>query len=149
MERGISAPWRKSPSGITSSSRPPRAVQSRRASSSSLSDWLSHSARFRPRSQPSRMIAATSRPLPQPVPSPSIQPRRKRTGADRVSPSSVRVMSSRVLVTATLDSLPAGTDPVTRREMAVMGLARQYDAFELGVRQETVRHDAFRQHGAV
>ena len=33
------------------------------------------------------MMAATCRPLPQPVPSPSIQPRRKRTGSDRVSPS--------------------------------------------------------------
>ena len=33
------------------------------------------------------MMAATWRPLPQPVPSPSIQPRRNRTGSDRVSPS--------------------------------------------------------------
>ena len=66
---------------------PPIAAQSRRASSSSLSEADSHSARRRPRSQWSRMMAATWRPLPQPVPSPSIQPRRKRTGADRASPS--------------------------------------------------------------
>ena len=68
---------------------PPIAAQSRRASSSSLSEADSHSARRRPRSQWSRMMAATWRPLPQPVPSPSIQPRRKRTGADRASPSPV------------------------------------------------------------
>ena len=85
----VSAPWRTLPRGITSSSRPPTAVQSRRVSSSSLSDWLSQSARLRPRSHWSRMMAATSRPLPTPVPSPSIQPRRKRTGADSVSPSTV------------------------------------------------------------
>ena len=86
---GISIPWRKLPSGMTSLSSPPSAVQSRRASSSSLSDCESQSAFFRPRSRLSRMIAATCRPLPQPVPSPSIQPRRKRTGSDRVSPSAV------------------------------------------------------------
>ncbi len=53
----------------------------------SLSDCESHRARFRPRSQRSSMTAAICRPLPAPVPSPSIQPRRKRTGAERVSPS--------------------------------------------------------------
>ena len=49
---GMSAPWRTFPRGITSSSHPPTAVQSRRASSSSLSDWESQSARVRPSPQP-------------------------------------------------------------------------------------------------
>ena len=94
-------------------------------------------------------MAATWRPLPQPVPSPSIQPRRKRTSAAHRLAVVREGDVALVLAAATLDGLPAGTDPVARREMAVMGVARQDDAFELCVRQETVRHDAFRQHGAV
>ena len=56
---------------------------------------------------------------------------------------------ARVPVAAALDGLPAGTDPVACSQVATVGLARQYDAFELGVRQKAVRDDAFRQHGAV
>ena len=54
-----------------------------------------------------------------------------------------------VVVAAALDNLPAGADPVACREVALVGLARQDDALELRVRQETLRHDAVRQHGAV
>ena len=49
--------------GKTSASRPPTAHQSRRASSSSLSDCESQSARLRPRSHWSRTMAATCLPF--------------------------------------------------------------------------------------
>ena len=60
--------------------RPPRAVQSRWASSISLSEADSQSALRVPCSQRSRMMPVTWRPFPQPVPSPSIQPRRSAVG---------------------------------------------------------------------
>ena len=148
-------PCRKLPSGMTSLSSPPNAVQSRRASSSSLSDCDSQSAFFRPRRRLSRMMAATCLPFPQPVPSPSIQPRRKRTGSDRVSPSWVdegRIdlgpLIVAVLELAAVDGFPLGADAVFGREMPGMGLARQDDALELGVRQQAIGDDALRQHRA-
>jgi hypothetical protein len=64
---------------------PPTAIQSRRASSISLSDLEIQTARRRPRSQWSRRIAATCRPLPAPVPSPRNQPRRNRTASASAS----------------------------------------------------------------
>ena len=151
-ECGISAPWRNLPSGMTSSSRPPSAVQSRRASSTSLSDCESQSARLRPRSQLSSTMAATWRPLPAPVPSPSIQPRRNRTGAESVSPSSVTKAVSilfAVLVAAAVDGLPARADAVVGGEVARMGLPRQHHALELGVGQQPVGHHALGTNGAV
>ena len=148
---GISAPWRNLPSGMTSSSRPPSAVQSRRASSTSLSDCESQSARRRPRSQWSSTMAATWRPLPAPVPSPSIQPRRNRTGADSTSPSPVTESESTAspIVVAALDGLPSRADAVVGGEVARMGLAREHHALELGVGEEPVGHHALGQHRPV
>ena len=60
----------------------PSSRQSRRASSTRRADWEIHSARLEPRSQRSRITAAAWRPLPQPVPSPSIQPWRNWTGSE-------------------------------------------------------------------
>ena len=54
-----------------------------------------------------------------------------------------------VVLRAALHGLPARTDAVVRGEMAGVGLARKDDAFELGVRQEPVRHHAFGQHRPV
>ena len=54
-----------------------------------------------------------------------------------------------VLLRAALQRLPAGTDAVVGGEMAIMGLAREHDAFELGVGQQPVRHHAFGQHRPV
>ncbi len=50
-----------------------------------------------------------------------------------------------ILATA-VDGLPLGADAVLRGEMARMGLARQYDALQLRVRQEAVRDHPLRQH---
>ena len=163
---GMSAPWRTLASGITSSSRPPMAVQSRRVSSSSLSDWLSQSARSRPRSSWSRTMAATCLPLPQPVPSPSIQPRRKRTGvrqrlivaraivaAVRMCMTSVTIVIAVIAAVAlavdAVDGLPSGPDAVERGEMALVGLAGEDDALKLGIGQEPLGHDPGGQHRTV
>ena len=153
---GISAPWRNLPNGMMSASLPPIAAQSRRASSSSLSEADSHSARWRPRSQWSRMMRATWRPLPQPVPSPSIQPRRKRTGADSTSAVAggirIRFKTGACCVSVigglrdaiaviifivgnTRDGLPALADAIERGKMAAMGLTGEDDTFELGRRR--------------
>ena len=101
------------------------------------------------------MMAATSRPLPQPVPSPSIQPRRKRTGSDRVSPSARDERGVDLFLVAVVVSLQRWTvshwEPIrySRRQVPGMGLARQHDALELGVRQQAVGDDALRQHRPV
>ena len=79
---------------MSRSSRP-ISRQSRRASSTRRADWLIQSARFVPRSQRSRTMAAAWRPLPQPVPSPSIQPCRNRTGSE--SGASISMVESRAL----------------------------------------------------
>ena len=75
----------------------PSADQSRCASSISLSDLLIHTALRRPWSQLSRMIAADWRPLPTPVPSPIMKPRRKR--AAFVASSRAAVTTSKVAST--------------------------------------------------
>ena len=75
----IGVPWRKRDSGVTSKRSWPSADQSRWASSISLSDFDTQTARRRPFSQLSSRMPATWRPLPAPVPSPRNQPRRKRT----------------------------------------------------------------------
>ena len=54
-----------------------------------------------------------------------------------------------LVLRAALHGLPARTDPVVGGEMAGVGLARQHDAFELGVGQEPVRDHALGQHRAV
>ena len=76
MARSMGSFCRHLLTGAMSLARPPRAVQSRWASSMSLSEADSQSALRLPCSQRSRMIPATCRPFPVPVPSPSIQPRR-------------------------------------------------------------------------
>ena len=50
---------------------------------------------------------------------------------------------------AAVDGLPLGADAVFRRQVPGMGLARQHDALELGVRQQAVGDDALRQHRPV
>ena len=50
---------------------------------------------------------------------------------------------------ATMDGLPAGADAVLRGQVACMGLAREHDALELGIRQQPVRDDPLRQEGTV
>ena len=50
---------------------------------------------------------------------------------------------------AAVDGLPLGADAVLRRQVPGMGLARQHDALELGVRQQAVGDDALRQHRPV
>ena len=143
-----------------SSRRPPMAAQSRRASSTSLSECESQSARLRPRSHWSRTTAATWRPLPHPVPSPSIQPRRKRTGSERVSPpagrervAGLRLVRARVVVglfhVRTVDGLPARADAVEGGEMVAVGLAGEHDALDLGVREQAVGNDRYGQRRPV
>ena len=78
-ERRIGLPWGKRESGVISRRSMPSADQSRWASSISLSDLEIQTALRRPFSQLSRMMPADWRPLPAPVPSPSMNPRRKRT----------------------------------------------------------------------
>ena len=63
--------------------------------------------------------------------------------------TAVIVIVAAVLLRAALHGLPARTDAVVGGEMAGVGLARQHDAFELGVGQEPVRHHAFGQHRPV
>ena len=101
------------------------------------------------------MMAATCLPLPQPVPSPSIQPRRKRTGSDRVSPSWVTREVSTSSSFPSSSSLRRWTvshwEPMRYsadrcREWAPPA---RYDALELGVRQQAVGDDALGQQGAV
>ena len=137
----------------------------RRASSRSLSDCDSQSARFRPRSHWSRTTAATCRPLPQPVPSPSIQPRRKRTGSDSGSSASTVLPSCSeagadfivVAIAVGVDALhglrheclPAGADAVLGGEVFLVRLAGEDDALELGVGQLSLGHDALGQDRAV
>ena len=141
---------------MTSSARPPTAHQSRRASSSSLSDWESQSARLRPRSHWSRTMAATCLPLPQPVPSPSIQPRRKRTGSDSGSSASTNWLPSSE---AGASSSPSAStrrtvsQPAPMRYSAarwlLMRLAGQDHALELGIGQQPLGQHLLRQHRAV
>ena len=94
------------------------------------------------------MTAATWRPLPHPVPSPSIQPRRNRICAE----SDFAVLGSGcidahlvVLFGTVADRLPAGADPVAGGEVAVVGFAGEDDALDLGVRQEALGDDALGQ----
>ena len=106
-------------------------VQSRSASSMSLSDLEIQTARRRPLSQLSRMIAATWRPLPAPVPSPRNQPRRKRTASSAPVRRGGNVVSF-------IDGVSAG-------EMTGMGLAGIDNAFELRVGQDAARKQPGRQ----
>ncbi len=96
--RRIGLPWRKRASGVISRRSIPKADQSRWASSISLSDFEIHTARRRPCSQLSSRMPATWRPLPAPVPSPSIQPRRNRTAFS--APSGAAETTSKVSSTS-------------------------------------------------
>ena len=53
------------------------------------------------------------------------------------------------LFRAAADGLPAGAYPVAGRKMAVVGLAGEDDALDLGVRQQALGNDAFGQQRAV
>ena len=101
----------------------PSADQSRCASSISLSDLVIHTARRRPFSQLSRRMPATWRPLPAPVPSPSIQPRRKRTALLRI-------------VGRGRDDIEGLVDHPRSGEISGMGFAGIDDAFELRVGEQ-------------
>ncbi|CEG06713.1 hypothetical protein BN961_00083 [Afipia felis] len=70
----IGLPCGNRDSGVTSKRSMPSALQSRCASSNSLSDFEIQTALRRPCIQLSKMIAADSRPLPTPVPSPIMKP---------------------------------------------------------------------------
>ena len=57
-----------------------------------------------------------------------------------------------VVIAVTVDALhrlPAGADAVEGGEVAVQGLAGEYNALELGVGEQSVRHDPGRQHGMI
>ena len=110
----------------------PSADQSRCASSISLSDLLIHTARRRPFSQLSRRMPATWRPFPAPVPSPSIQPRRKRTDCSRI-------------VGRGRDDIEGLVDNPRSGEIAAMGFAGIDDAFELRVGEKSIGDDIGRQ----
>ena len=98
----------------------------------SLSDLLIQTARRRPFSQLSRMMPATWRPLPAPVPSPSIQPRRKRTAFS----ASLRRRR---------DDIPGLVDGPRSGEVGEMRLAGIDHALELRIRQQAVEDDTGRQ----
>ena len=100
----------------------PSADQSRCASSISLSDFEIQTALRRPCSQLSRMMPADWRPLPAPVPSPSMKPRRNRTA----------FAASRGAALTTIEGL---IDRPRSGEIVVMRFAGIDDGFELGVRQ--------------
>ena len=102
----------------------PSADQSRCASSISLSDLLIHTALRRPCSQLSRMIAADWRPLPTPVPSPSMKPRRKRTAFGHPARGG--------------DDIEGGVHRPRSGEMVGVRFAGIDDGLELGVGQEVV-----------
>jgi hypothetical protein len=102
----------------------PSADQSRCASSISLSDLLIHTALRRPWSQLSRMIAADWRPLPTPVPSPSMKPRRKR--------------GVRGILARGGDDIEGGVHRPRSGEMIGVRLAGIDDGLELGVGQQLV-----------
>ena len=110
----------------------PSADQSRWASSISLSDLLIQTARRRPFSQLSRRMPATWRPLPAPVPSPSNQPRRKRTAFSASSG-------------AARDEVKGLVDRPGSGEELGMRLAGIDDALELRVGQQAVGDDVRRK----
>ena len=107
----------------------PSADQSRWASSISLSDLRSTRRGGGPCSQLSRMMPATWRPLPAPVPSPKNQPRRNRTAFVGI-------------VGCGGDDIEGLVHRPGPGEMAAMRLAGIDDALELGVGQKALAEDA-------
>ena len=101
-------------------------------------------------------MAATCLPLPQPVPSPSIQPRRKRDGIGQrlvgVDGLAAILRSWNAVIAVGVDALhrlPARADAVLGGELALVRLAGEDDALELGVGQQPLGHHALGQHRAV
>ena len=145
---GISAPWRNLPSGITSASLPPSAAQSRRASSSSLSDCDNHSERMPPLEAVVEddggdlaTFAAAGAVTQHPA-APKAHRRRRRFTAIRragiilgagIGIHAVIVAMVFVPGVGALDGLPVRGDAVTGIEPAAVGFACEDHAFKLGV----------------
>ena len=148
---GMSAPWRTLPRGMTSSSRPPMAHQSRRASSSSLSDCESQSARFRTPQPPVEndggdlpALAAAGAVAQHPA-----APEADRLGQHFVLGGGIVAVFVVALAVYALHRLPAGADAVEGGEVALVRLAGEDDALELGVGEPALGNHALGQHGPV